>query len=316
MVGALWRSTDTLEHVGCCLQAFDFSSGGVLPCFKHVCQMVSWHALACLIDGLLTCFGMFAQTLLTDGFAMLLPCLLKHFWQAVLLCFDLFWFEYRKCFRWQTAMFWHVLVCLVCLVPGAILTCCGMFAACLCTVCEWYFARLCVNDILHGSVWVMPGAMTGSASILWAKKRIDEKRETCAAVSDCFTSGAGWQPSPENLHRHVMVGITRSKVFFLLRGSFYAVLVWDEKIIPEWSSRLWITRSRRPICFRIRFSFGWPLKLNILVFLTNLDCSLRVGSADWRANCLDTVQYWWDPERFTSFCQRFLSELGKPCLWL
>ena len=30
----------------------------------------------------------------------------------------------------------------------------------------------------------MPGAMMGSTSILWAKKRIDEKRETCAAVSD------------------------------------------------------------------------------------------------------------------------------------
>ena len=50
--------------------------------------------------------------------------------------------------------------------------------------CEWYFARLCVNDILHGFVWVMPGAMTGSASILWARKRIGQKRETCAAVSD------------------------------------------------------------------------------------------------------------------------------------
>ena len=46
----------------------------------------------------------------------------------------------------------HVLACLACLVPGGILTCFGMFAACFCTVCECFFARLCVNDILHGSL--------------------------------------------------------------------------------------------------------------------------------------------------------------------
>ena len=44
-------------------------------------------------------------------------------------------------------------------VPGGILTCFGMFVACLCIM---WVGVVGVNDILHGSVWAMPGAILSS----------------------------------------------------------------------------------------------------------------------------------------------------------
>ena len=75
------------EHVLLLSLAFDFASGGMLPCLMPVYLYMfdRWYP---------TWFGMFgvllAQTLLTGGLQT---------------CFGRF--DFRKCFRWSTAMFWR-----------------------------------------------------------------------------------------------------------------------------------------------------------------------------------------------------------------
>ncbi len=97
---------------------------------------------------LLTCFGRFDFWKLNASGGTL-PCLSPVY--------------SKTSARWYL-VYWHVLVCLL---PAS-------------AQCE--LAWLCVIDILHGSVWAMPGAMTRTAPILWSKISIGEKRETRASV--------------------------------------------------------------------------------------------------------------------------------------
>ena len=187
MVGALWRSTDTLEHARLLFTSFwslfrwstAMFEAGLL---KHVWQMVSWHVLACLTDGLLTCFGMFGVRDCTTEFV---SCLLKHFWQAVLLCFDMFWFEFRKCFRWHTArwytdMFWHV-----CCLPLHNVSWRG---------CVWMIFCTVLRERCQVLYWVADRTRQDHAKIQKRGWRV------CLFWNASPWIKSRWQPSPDNHH--------------------------------------------------------------------------------------------------------------------
>ena len=274
--------------------------------------MVSWHVLACLIDGLLRpamfwhvrcqrmllvlrhwiCV-MFAQTLLTGGFAMFLPCLLKHFWQAVLHVLTCFGLSSENASGGTLPCF---SLCSGGTVAGGILTCLGMcclplynvswrgcvwimiFCTVLCERCQvqWREAHQSCDQknasakkeklVLVFQLFSNRHFAT-TANTSWGKWR--SKNRGCMTAStnillaslsqgklkSMFSNSPWIQKNPylTTLTRHVMVGITRSKVILrcvrccfivahniqLTWNDFFLILLQLTEGRPLWQRRRW-----------------------------------------------------------------------------
>ena len=167
--------------------AFDFASGGMLPCLMpdylyFVWQAVSWHDLACLVHRML----------------LMVHC--KHLWFEHLMLTLL---QEVYCHVWCL----FIDICL----PGGVLTWFGMF-------------RL---RLWHDLAWFVPGAiLKGGQDTTRARKSPENKCEGFLHGSLSRVGKITLPIHPDNPHlttftQHVMVGITRSKVILWNKILFF-----------------------------------------------------------------------------------------------